>query len=140
MTGILHQGLHTCRDARQKLSRRPWRVDNLDQLSQAWINGAQQADQPGSVVPSPYRRVVMFVDNAGADVVLGMIPLLGNFLSTVAGVLLSGYGLVLQCLAVLAVHQMSGGKAVGAVVITALVLIIALIAVTALLAFLPAVL
>lgn len=44
------------RDARQKLSRRPWRVDTLDQLSEAWINGAQHADEAGSVVPSPYRR------------------------------------------------------------------------------------
>lgn len=50
---VLHAA---CRDARQKLSRRPWRVDTLDQLSEAWINGAQQADEAGSVVPSPYCR------------------------------------------------------------------------------------
>ena len=30
---------------------------------------------PAGSVQSPYKRVVMFVDNAGADVVLGMLPL-----------------------------------------------------------------
>ena len=77
------------RDARQKLSRRPWRVDTLDQLSQAWINGAQNADEPGSVVSSPYRRVVMFVDNAGADVVLGMLPFARELLRMGADVIIA---------------------------------------------------
>lgn len=53
---VLLQCRNLLRDARQKLSRRPWRVDTLDQLSEAWINGAQHADEAGSVVPSPYRR------------------------------------------------------------------------------------
>ncbi len=29
---------------------------------------------PAGKIVSPYQRVIMFVDNAGADVVLGMIP------------------------------------------------------------------
>lgn len=39
-------------------------------MHQAFMLGRPSA---GKVV-SPYQRVIMFVDNAGADVVLGMIP------------------------------------------------------------------
>ena len=64
-------------------------MDDLDQLSHAWINGAQHADQEGSIVPSAYRRVVMFVDNAGADIVLGMLPFARELLRTGADVIVA---------------------------------------------------
>lgn len=52
------------------MSRRPWRVDTFDLLKAKWF----QRDGDGRRIPA-YRRAIMFVDNAGADVVLGMMPL-----------------------------------------------------------------
>lgn len=57
--------------------------------------------------------------------VLGVIPVAGSFLSTFAGVVLFAYCVVLQCFATLAVHQMSPGRAVAAVIITVCVVIVA---------------
>ena len=48
---------------RNSLPPRPWRVDGLDALSQR-VLGAP-----------PHRKAIVFVDNAGSDFVLGMIPL-----------------------------------------------------------------
>ncbi|CAL8471142.1 g10684 [Coccomyxa elongata] len=75
---LYHNGtiLEIYREARTKLSRRPWRVDTFDALAHKWL-GASSPDslsEPAAVPRSPFRRVIMFVDNAGADVVLGMIP------------------------------------------------------------------
>ncbi len=56
-----------CREARTKLSRRPWRVDTFDALAHKWL-GASSPDslsEPAAVPRSPFRRVIMFVDNAG---------------------------------------------------------------------------
>jgi type II pantothenate kinase len=47
---------------RQKLKPRPWFIDTLD----AWL---QRLEGPA------HRAAVLFVDNAGPDVVLGMLPL-----------------------------------------------------------------
>ncbi|GIL42264.1 hypothetical protein Vafri_272 [Volvox africanus] len=82
------------RTARLKLSKRPWAVDNFDTFAARMMRDV--ADPAGDrkhqhtavegvevssrVVPAPaphrppYRRVMMFVDNSGADVVLGMLP------------------------------------------------------------------
>ncbi|GLC40183.1 hypothetical protein PLESTB_000260200 [Pleodorina starrii] len=97
------------RDARLRLSKRPWAVDNFDAFAARIMDaissgpagereqqGGQQREQQqredqasvqpeegGSdsagpsrapTPPPPYRRVMMFVDNSGADVVLGMLP------------------------------------------------------------------
>lgn len=42
---------------------------------------------------TPFRRVLIFVDNAGADVVLGMIPLAREFLKFGCDVVLAGNSL-----------------------------------------------
>lgn len=66
------------RAARDTLSRRPWRVDALDDFAEVWFSRSEVDTETGEVqgrVRSPYRRALMFVDNAGADVVLGMLPL-----------------------------------------------------------------
>lgn len=52
---------------RAKLKPRPWRYDALDQ----WCD--RLSDEP-------YQAAVLFVDNAGPDVVLGMIPLARHLL------------------------------------------------------------
>ncbi|MAE59801.1 MAG: hypothetical protein CMJ49_00435 [Planctomycetaceae bacterium] len=49
-------------DATRGRIRRPWLVDDFDALASRWSGEA-------------YARAVLLVDNAGADVVLGMIPL-----------------------------------------------------------------
>ncbi|MFA9477182.1 ARMT1-like domain-containing protein [Phycisphaerales bacterium AB-hyl4] len=47
---------------RQQLKPRPWLVDDLD----AWLTRLREG--------TPHRHAVLFVDNAGPDVVLGMLP------------------------------------------------------------------
>lgn len=61
---------------RDKLKPRPWRHDALD----AW--SARLRDKP-------YQAAVLFVDNAGPDVVLGMIPLARYLLQQGTAVVLS---------------------------------------------------
>lgn len=72
---------------------------------------------------------LLFLTPCGIVVsVLGLIPFAGAFLSAFLGVVLFVYCVVLQCFAVVAVHQMTGGKATAAVVITVFILIPAVIA------------
>ena len=47
---------------RAKLKPRPWHVDGLDLWVDRWLHHP------------PYRSAILFVDNAGVDIVLGMIP------------------------------------------------------------------
>ena len=70
--------LPTCRRARTQLSKRPWRVDELDAVAARWFSAADtdMDMNNGTGVPrSPWRRVIMFADNAGADIMLGLLPL-----------------------------------------------------------------
>lgn len=46
---------------RDNLLPRPWAVDDLDKLLKAWEHRR-------------YRKAVIFVDNAGSDVILGICP------------------------------------------------------------------
>ncbi len=48
---------------RDELPPRPWLVDDFDAFARRWLEGP------------PFRRAILLVDNAGADVVLGMLPL-----------------------------------------------------------------
>ncbi|XP_042242173.1 4'-phosphopantetheine phosphatase-like isoform X3 [Homarus americanus] len=57
---LMEQGLGF-KEAADKLQARPWLHDDLD----AWISRQQQ---------SPYKCAVIFLDNSGCDVVLGIIP------------------------------------------------------------------
>jgi len=72
--------LEMYREARTKLSRRPWRVDDLDEFAEVWLGRSELDDDGNGRVKSPYRRAIVFVDNAGADVVLGMLPLVRELL------------------------------------------------------------
>ncbi|GAQ88623.1 pantothenate kinase 2 [Klebsormidium nitens] len=56
------------RMSRNKL-KRPWKVDDFDALKQRFLG-----DGTGPP-PRPHARALLFVDNSGADAVLGMIPL-----------------------------------------------------------------
>ncbi|MBI1336944.1 MAG: DUF89 family protein [Phycisphaera sp.] len=60
-----------------ELSPRPWLIDDLD----AWVNRLEQGP--------PHKCAVLFVDNAGTDVVLGMIPLARELLRRGTGVVLT---------------------------------------------------
>lgn len=65
-------------DTLAKLKDRPWFIDGLD----AW-----QAKLLGEA--PPYRCAVVFVDNAGPDVVLGMVPFARELLRLGIGVILT---------------------------------------------------
>jgi type II pantothenate kinase len=52
--------------ALEKVPPRPWVVDDVDALL---------ADLPASSEPLPWAKPVIFLDNAGADFVLGVLPL-----------------------------------------------------------------
>jgi type II pantothenate kinase len=64
---------------RQKLKPRPWRFDALDALTARF----DEARNP------PHRCACLFVDNAGPDVVLGMLPLARELLRRGTGVILT---------------------------------------------------
>lgn len=59
---LYEEGKADFASARERLPRRPWVRDDLDAFASRLASGA-------------YKKAVLFVDNAGADVVLGMIPL-----------------------------------------------------------------
>jgi uncharacterized protein with ATP-grasp and redox domains len=54
------------RAVRAKVKDRPWLFDGLDALQPRWDAG--------------YRKAVVFVDNAGSDIVMGMLPLVRELL------------------------------------------------------------
>ncbi|XP_060516884.1 4'-phosphopantetheine phosphatase [Cylas formicarius] len=64
-------------EAMKTIERRPWFHDNFD----VWITHLNR---------QPYKCVVIFVDNAGVDFVLGVLPLVREFLSLGSKVILAG--------------------------------------------------
>ena len=87
---------------RAGLKRRPWCVDHLDAFRDAWLASAtdtsslkktddvsSKTSRVVSSFPSPWKKCVLFVDNAGADVVLGMLPLCRELLRGGAEVVLA---------------------------------------------------
>jgi len=58
------------------VQERPWAVDNLDQ----WI---------ARIRSKPYNKIVIFVDNSGADIVLGILPFVVEMLNLGSKVVLS---------------------------------------------------
>ncbi|KAG6683655.1 hypothetical protein I3842_12G025700 [Carya illinoinensis] len=66
---LYHKGtiIEIYRMSRNKMQR-PWRVDDFDLFKERMLGS-------GDKKPPPHRRALLFVDNAGADVVLGMLPL-----------------------------------------------------------------
>ncbi|XP_010940070.1 pantothenate kinase 2 isoform X2 [Elaeis guineensis] len=66
---LYHKGtiIEIYRMSRKKMQR-PWRVDDFDMFKKRMLGC-------GAKKPPPHRRALLFVDNSGADVVLGMLPL-----------------------------------------------------------------
>ncbi|XP_042496273.1 pantothenate kinase 2-like [Macadamia integrifolia] len=66
---LYHKGtiIEIYRMSRKKMQR-PWRVDDFDIFKERILGS-------GDKNPPPHRRALLFVDNSGADVVLGMLPL-----------------------------------------------------------------
>jgi type II pantothenate kinase len=64
------------RATRAKLQARPWTLDEFDRLAQRWSGAA-------------HAKAVMFVDNSGSDVVLGMLPLCRELLRRGTAVMLA---------------------------------------------------
>lgn len=90
----------------------------------------------GIFVQQCYTTLLFLVPCLFLANVLGLIPIAGSFLATFAGALLFVYCVVLQCFAMLSVHQMSGGKATAAVILTVLIFIPVMFAALALWTFL----
>ncbi|KAF3437026.1 hypothetical protein FNV43_RR19779 [Rhamnella rubrinervis] len=66
---LYHKGtiIEIYRMSRNKMQR-PWRVDNFDVFKERMLGS-------GDKKPFIHRRALLFVDNSGADIVLGMLPL-----------------------------------------------------------------
>ncbi|PIA61935.1 hypothetical protein AQUCO_00200137v1 [Aquilegia coerulea] len=66
---LYHKGtiIEIYRMSRKKMQR-PWRVDDFDAFRERMLGS-------GGNKPVPHKRALLFVDNSGADVVLGMLPL-----------------------------------------------------------------
>jgi type II pantothenate kinase len=62
-TALYESGSIGFHDTRATHTRRPWLVDDFDALGRR-------------LERAPHRKAVVFVDNAGSDVVLGMLPLI----------------------------------------------------------------
>lgn len=75
--------------ARTTLSQRPWKIDHFDAFAEAWFRADPGAAERPGPLHSAYRRVILFVDNAGADVVLGMLPLARELLRNGAEVVMA---------------------------------------------------
>ncbi|KAK8521467.1 hypothetical protein V6N12_005370 [Hibiscus sabdariffa] len=66
---LYHKGtiIEIYRMSRNKMQR-PWRVDDFDLFKERMLGSDGKK-------PKPHKRALLFVDNSGADVVLGMLPL-----------------------------------------------------------------
>ncbi|KAF2315918.1 hypothetical protein GH714_040713 [Hevea brasiliensis] len=66
---LYHKGtiIEIYRMSRNKMQR-PWRVDDFDVFKERMLGSADKK-------PHPHKRALLFVDNSGADIVLGMLPL-----------------------------------------------------------------
>ncbi|XP_019463839.1 PREDICTED: pantothenate kinase 2-like isoform X1 [Lupinus angustifolius] len=66
---LYHKGtiIEIYRMSRNKMQR-PWQVDDFDAFKERMLGS-------GDKKPTPHRRALLFVDNSGADIVLGMLPL-----------------------------------------------------------------
>lgn len=66
---LYHKGtiIEIYRMSRKKMQR-PWRVDDFDMFKERMLGS-------GDKRPLPHKRALLFVDNSGADIVLGMLPL-----------------------------------------------------------------
>ncbi|XVF09297.1 hypothetical protein REPUB_Repub07fG0080500 [Reevesia pubescens] len=66
---LYHKGtiIEIYRMSRNKMQR-PWRVDDFDLFKERMLGSDRKK-------PLPHKRALLFVDNSGADIVLGMLPL-----------------------------------------------------------------
>ncbi|CAL5376616.1 unnamed protein product [Camellia sinensis] len=66
---LYHKGtiIEIYRMSRKKMQR-PWRVDDFDLFKERMLGS-------GDKKPPPHKRALLFVDNSGVDVILGMLPL-----------------------------------------------------------------
>ncbi|KAJ4960343.1 hypothetical protein NE237_020253 [Protea cynaroides] len=66
---LYHKGtiIEIYRMSRKKMQR-PWRANDFDIFKERILGS-------GDKNPSPHKRALLFVDNSGADIVLGMLPL-----------------------------------------------------------------
>eukprot|EP00216_Chloropicon_sp_CCMP2111_P003454 CAMPEP_0198238728 /NCGR_PEP_ID=MMETSP1446-20131203/4315_1 /TAXON_ID=1461542 ORGANISM="Unidentified sp, Strain CCMP2111" /NCGR_SAMPLE_ID=MMETSP1446 /ASSEMBLY_ACC=CAM_ASM_001112 /LENGTH=887 /DNA_ID=CAMNT_0043921195 /DNA_START=113 /DNA_END=2776 /DNA_ORIENTATION=+ len=73
------------KQARSNLKSRPWRVDSFDVFREEMLDR--------TTTHKRYRRAILFVDNSGADVLLGMLPLARELLTRGTEVVLAANSL-----------------------------------------------
>ncbi|XP_059170909.1 4'-phosphopantetheine phosphatase-like isoform X2 [Physella acuta] len=73
---ILETRQFSLEDAQEKLQKRPWLFDDFD----AWLSRMSQ--------PKPYKCAVIFCDNSGVDIILGIFPFARHLLSIGTNVIL----------------------------------------------------
>ncbi|CAL1543269.1 unnamed protein product [Lymnaea stagnalis] len=73
---ILETQQLTLEEAQAKLQKRPWLCDDFD----TWLCRVSQ--------PNPYKCAVIFVDNSGVDIILGIFPFARQLLSMGTNVIL----------------------------------------------------
>eukprot|EP00963_Diacronema_lutheri_P013486 scaffold2636_cov340-Pavlova_lutheri.AAC.148 len=76
-----HDIISSYQAARERLGNRPWRVDQLDDFCSNWNHRLKNE--------TFYHRAVIFCDNSGADVVLGVLPFARALLRLGADVVLA---------------------------------------------------
>lgn len=98
------QILDIYRSSRQRLSRRPWRVDLYDRFEER-VLGASKDEAEAEQEPErgAFHRVLIFVDNHGADAILGMLPLAREMLRL-------GAEVVLACNSLPAINDVTAGE------------------------------
>ncbi|CAG5127707.1 unnamed protein product [Candidula unifasciata] len=69
VTDILESQEFTLEDAQMKLQSRPWLYDDFD----SWLDRVSQ--------PKPFKCAVIFCDNSGVDIILGIFPFTRQLLS-----------------------------------------------------------
>ncbi|KAL5233685.1 hypothetical protein ACI65C_001095 [Semiaphis heraclei] len=59
---LMKTGEFDFKQARNRIPARPWLIDSLDQ----WVE---------KICNKPYKKIAIFIDNSGIDIVLGILPL-----------------------------------------------------------------
>lgn len=77
----------------------------------------------GSFLQQSYTTLLFLAPFGTVVSILGIIPFAGSFLAALSGLLLFLYGLLIQTLAAMGVHQLSGGKATVAVALTTIIVL-----------------
>lgn len=67
-------------EALAHIQQRPWQFDDLDAWLERVVGGGEEKTTATPPPPPPHRCAAVFVDNSGADIVLGVLPFVRELL------------------------------------------------------------